>query len=53
MEYDNGEIESVRIVNLEPDDGDFSTPSVGDGVCVKSRGGKYSAKIREITADEV
>lgn len=46
MEYDNGEIETVNLRNVEPED--FSDPSVGSIVCVKSRGGKYSARILKI-----
>ena len=47
VEYDNGEKETVSIKNTEPND-DFKPPIVDSEVCVKSRGGKYSARIVEI-----
>ena len=48
MEYDNGELETIEVTRAEPDEG-FNPPSVGTTICVKSRGGKYSAQIKEVT----
>ena len=47
VEYDNGEMETVTIAQTEPD-GDFGPPTVGATLCVKSRGGKYSATIKDV-----
>ena len=46
VEYDNGEMETVTISHTEPGEG-FNPPVIGESVCVKSRGGKYSALIRD------
>lgn len=47
VKYDNGEIETVAIGHAEPE-GDFSPPAVGSSLCVKSRGGKYSAIVQDV-----
>ena len=48
VEYDNGEIETVNIKNIEPRE-DFIPPVVDCEICVKSRdGGKYSARIIKV-----
>ena len=46
--YDNGEIETVNVRNIEPRE-DFGPPVVNSEICVKSRfGGKYSARIIKV-----
>ena len=47
MEYDNSEIETVGVGQVEPED-DFCPPMPGSTLCVKSRGGKYAAIVKEI-----
>lgn len=47
VEYDNGEIENVAMGHVEPED-DFSPPTLGATLCVKSRGGKYAATVKDV-----
>ena len=46
------ELETVWVANIEHI-GYFSPPTMGLGVCVKSKGGKYSAEIMDATLAEV
>lgn len=48
VKYDNGELETVTIMQTEPDK-DFSPPVVGTAVCVRTRGGRYLAEVKEVT----
>ena len=47
MEYDNSETETVAVGQVEHED-DFCPPVPGSTLCVKSRGGKYVAIVKEI-----
>ena len=46
MEYSNGEVNTVDIRKAKPED--FDPPTAGSVVCVQSKGGKYSATIKEV-----
>ena len=48
VKYHNGEVQTVNIGHAEPEGDDFGPPVIGCSVCVKSRGGKYSAIIQEV-----
>lgn len=51
VEYDNGELETLNVGQTEPE-GDFGPPNVGSTLCVKSRGGKYCAVVKDIMQDD-
>lgn len=48
VKYENGEVETVTIVQTEPDE-DFSPLMDGTTVCVKTRGGRYFMEANEVT----
>ena len=45
--YDNSEVETVLVGLVEPEE-DFGPPVPGATLCVKSRGTKYSAVVKDI-----
>lgn len=48
VKYDNGEVQTVNIGHAETEGDDLGPPAIGCSVCMKSRGGKYSAVVQDV-----